>query len=35
MLGGEERKKGSGFLPADPEPWMFRGGIAEEMEVFS
>ncbi|XP_065071212.1 protein O-GlcNAcase-like [Rhopilema esculentum] len=33
-LGSKTRKckSGSNLIPEDPEPWMFRGGIAEELE---
>ena len=26
-------KEGTTLLPEDPEPWIFKGGIAEELEV--
>lgn len=31
--GSEKRQKGESFISKDPEAWMFRGGIAAEMEV--
>lgn len=31
-LGSEKRQKGESFISKDPEAWMFRGGIAAEME---
>eukprot|EP00794_Sanderia_malayensis_P005325 gene5325-5994_t len=33
-LGSKDKKckKGSHCVPEDPEPWLFRGGIAEELE---